>query len=350
VSEPKYRLPPEWARQSAVLIAWPQARGDFSRWLSAVEDNYGAIAREISRREPLIVACQDDRHQAHVRECLVRHGATVKHLHFVNLPYDDIWVRDTAPLTVVNGARPRLLDFRFNGWGGKHPHAADARLADQLARSGLFADADYQAVPLVLEGGSIEVDGQGSLLTTRHCLLNPNRNPELTQAQIEAELKNHFGVERVLWLDHGHIAGDDTDAHIDTLARFCSADTIVYTACTEPGDEHFDSLTALRAQLEMLRTLDGRPYRLVGLPIPEAIFDENGRRLPATHTNFLIVNGAVLVPVYDDPADAVSLSRLAGCFPEREIVPINCRGLIHQYGSLHCMSMQFPEALVFGDG
>ncbi|HLF29654.1 MAG TPA: agmatine deiminase family protein [Xanthomonadales bacterium] len=345
MSASKYRLPPEWMPQSAVLIAWPQATGDFSRWLSAVEDDYGAIAREISRREPLIVACQDDRHQVHVRECLVRHGAKVANLRLVNLPYDDIWVRDTAPLTVVDGARPRLLDFRFTGWGNKHSHAADARLAGQLAKSGVFAEADYQTLPLVLEGGSIEVDGQGSLLTTRHCLLNPNRNPELAQAEIETELKSLFGVERILWLEHGHIAGDDTDAHVDTLARFCSADTIAYTACTEPEDEHFEALAALHAQLETFRTADGRPYRLVGLPIPGAIFDEDGKRLPATYANFLVVNGAVLVPVYDDPADAVSLSRLAGCFPGREIVPVPCRGLIHQYGSLHCMSMQFPAAL-----
>lgn len=345
MTEPNFRLPPEWARQSAVLIAWPQARGDFSRWLTAVEDNYGAIAREISRREILIVACQDDRHQVHVRESLVRHGTTVANLRLVNLPYDDIWVRDTAPLTVVDGGHARLLDFRFNGWGGKYPHGGDARLAGVLAKSGVFTDSDRQEIPLVLEGGSIEVDGQGTLLTTRHCLLNPNRNPALGQEAIEAELKKHFGVQRILWLDHGHISGDDTDAHVDTLARFCPADTIAYTACTDPEDEHFDDLAALRTQLESFRAPNGRPYRLVALPIPEATFDEDGTRLPATYANFLVVNGAVLVPVYDDPADAVSLSRLADCFPGWEIVPVPCRGLIHQYGSLHCMSMQFPEAL-----
>ncbi|WP_169602963.1 agmatine deiminase family protein [Methylococcus geothermalis] len=338
------RFLPEWEKQSAVLIAWPPRNGDFAPWLDEVEQTYAAIAEAVSTRETLLVACQDQSHEQHIGEILANTAADPDRTVFIRIPYNDIWVRDTAPLSRQNDGRVELLDFRFNGWGGKYECADDAALAARLVASGIFGHTPRVAVDFVLEGGSIETDGLGTLLTTSHCLLNPNRNPDCSRTDIEARLAETLGADRILWLDHGKAEGDDTDAHVDTLARFCSEHTIAYTACDDESDPHYSPLKAMERQLQAMTQRDGRPYTLVPLPIPKPIRDEEGLRLPATYANFLIINGAVLVPVYADPADALALERLAPCFPDREIVPIRCTPLIRQYGSLHCMSMQFPEA------
>jgi agmatine/peptidylarginine deiminase len=335
-------LLPEWAEQSAVLLAWPYAEGDFNPWLQEVEKTYRAIAGAIIAREALIVLCRNEGHRKHIEACLALDPDARPRVRFVIQPYNDVWVRDTAPLTVTGPEGMRLLDFRFNGWGGKYEHAEDARLAHRLAASGVLGHAPLIAVDFVLEGGSVEMDGEGTLLTTRRCLLNPNRNPTFSQAGIEECLRHHLGAERVLWLAHGHAEGDDTDAHIDTLARFCSSDTIAYTACDRPEDPMYREFQAMEAELGAFVTHTGEPYHLVALPMPLPVYSEEGERLPATYANFLIINGAVLVPGYEDPADEIALSRLRAVFPDREIVPINCLSLIRQYGSLHCMTMQFP--------
>jgi agmatine/peptidylarginine deiminase len=336
-------LVPEWAEQSAVLIAWPYSQGDFEPWLSAVEKTYGLIALEIASRETVIIICRDDAHQKHIHQRLAACAANLDRVRFAQMSYDDVWVRDTAPLTLATEQGVRLIDFRFNGWGGKYPHEADARLAQHLHASGLLGDIPMDRVDFTLEGGSVESDGEGTIMTTSRCLLNPNRNPELTREQIDNRLKTSLGANRILWLDHGHAEGDDTDAHIDTLARFCSADTIAYTACNDPDDPLYDEFKAMENQLRTFVTFSGQSYRLIPLNIPQPIFSEEGDRLPATYANFLIINGAVLVPVYDDPADSEAVARLADAFPDREIVGIPCIPLIRQYGSLHCMTMQFPR-------
>ena len=196
---------------------------------------------------------------------------------------------------------------------------------------------------LVLEGGSIDSEGAGTLLTTTACLLSQNRNPHLNRAGLERALADLLGAERVLWLEHGALAGDDTDAHIDTLARFCPDDTIAYVRCDDPADEHFAPLAAMEAELQGFRTTAGRPYRLVVLPWPRPVFDTDGHRLPATYANFLVVNNAVLVPTYRDPQDAASLETLAALFPGRQVIGIDALPLIHQHGSLHCLTMQLPR-------
>jgi agmatine/peptidylarginine deiminase len=341
---PRY-LVPEWEEQSAILLAWPYAAGDFSPWLSQVEETYARIAVEVSQRETLLVLCRDEAHRRHIFEQLLAYSATLGSIGLMIQAYDDVWVRDTAPLSAMTPTGIRLIDFRFNGWGQKYPHDADAQLAQNLYASGVFEDIPLEKMDMVLEGGSIESDGQGTLLTTRRCLLNPNRNPHLSREQIEEQLSISIGVERVLWLDHGHAEGDDTDAHIDTLARFCSPYTIAYTACTRPEDTLFGELQAMAKQLETFTSISGNSYRLVPLPIPNPIYSEEGNRLPATYANFLIINGAVLVPIYDDPADTVALQRLSDCFPDREILGIPCTALTRQFGSLHCMTMQFPKSV-----
>lgn len=342
----QYFLPPEWAPQSAVQLTWPHAEGDWAPHLALVEPSFVEIARQISLRERVLIACNDADHLAHVRALLTRAGVAMAQVRLFAVPSNDTWARDHGPITVLDGGRPLLLDFGFNGWGLKYRANLDNQITRRLHGLGAFGDAPLQTISMILEGGSIESDGAGTLLTTRQCLLSPNRNPHLDQAGLEAELRRCFGVERVLWLHHGYLAGDDTDSHVDTLARLCDPQTIAYVRCDDPTDEHYDELQSMEAELRAFRTADGQPYRLVPLPWPAPKFDGEGERLPATYANFLIINGAVLVPTYDDPKDAEALATLAACFPEREIVGVPCAPLILQFGSLHCVTMQIPEGVV----
>lgn len=334
------RFPAEWEKQSAVLIAWPHSTGDFSNRLESVEHSYRFIAETVSRYQRLLIVCRDDVHQRHIEKLV----AVNDNIDFIQAPVNDIWVRDTVFLTVEEDGEPMLLNFRFNGWGGKYPHEDDDALNRRLSTAGPFQGLRSRDVDFILEGGSVESDGIDTIMTTRQCLLNPNRNRGLSQSDIERQLSHHFGASRFFWIDQPNLSGDDTDAHIDTLARFCSADTIAYTTCEDSVDPHYESLKVMAAQLESLRTQGGNPYRLIPLPLPRLIFDEEGCPLPANYSNFLIINEAVMVPVYDDPMDAVALERLQRCFPDRKIIATPCRPLVHQYGSLHCMTMQFPQA------
>ncbi|WP_198245104.1 agmatine deiminase family protein [methane-oxidizing endosymbiont of Gigantopelta aegis] len=334
------RFPAEWEPQSAVMIAWPHSEGDFNN-LAEVEDSYSLIAQTISHYQSLIILCRDAAHQQHIEQLL----NTTTQTHFIQANYDDIWLRDTAFLTIEEDRQARLLNFRFNGWGNKYPHTADNQLNQQLLQHPIFSGLSCQHIDFVLEGGSIESDGITTLMTTENCLLNPNRNPDYNRFAISRTLENHFGCEKILWLQQNNLAGDDTDAHIDTLARFCSPEIIAYSTSDTPDDPHYPGLQKLRQQLETFTTASGKPYQLVALPLPAPIYDDNGQRLPANYANFLIINHAVLVPVYGDRNDEIALSRIAQCFPERDIIPIPCRPIVHQYGSLHCMTMQFPATL-----
>jgi agmatine/peptidylarginine deiminase len=338
-------FPPEWAEQSAVLLAWPTETGAFSDWYADAASTYARIAYEVSRHETVVIACSEDTLQPSIQTRLSALGAEPARVRFVKLDYDDVWVRDTAPLTVETDHKAVLMNFRFNGWGEKYPCQHDSEFGGRLLASGIFEGVARESPPWVLEGGSIESDGLGTLLTTRFCLSNPNRNPSMSQTEIEIELKERLGARRVLWLNHGHVAGDDTDAHVDTLARFCDEETIAFTACEDPDDDHYASLNAMVEELRSFRTEAGNAYRLVPLPIPKPILAEDGARLPATYANFLIINDAVLVPVYGDAHDKTATARLSHCFPAREIIPIDCRTLIRQYGSLHCMTLQFPKSV-----
>ena len=339
---PPHHFPPEWAEQSAVLLAWPYPQGDFSPWLAEVEDCYADIAKAIAQRERLIIACRDETLRQRVSKRLSAHLDSIS---WVVIPYNDVWVRDTAPLTVETGQRAKLLDFRFNGWGNKYEHVDDAALARNIHQAGALGNTPMDAVDFVLEGGSLETDGEGTLLTTARCLLNPNRNPGFSQAQIEEQLTRYFGLKRVLWLHHGHAEGDDTDAHVDTLARFCTPDTIAYTASDDPENPNHAGLKAMENELKAFKTIDGKPYKLFPLPVPAPVLSEEGQHLPATYANFLIINGAVLVPVYDDDEDATAFIRLSQCFPDRDLIGIPAIPLIRQYGSIHCMTMQFPKSV-----
>jgi agmatine/peptidylarginine deiminase len=337
------RFPAEWERQSAILIAWPHTGTDWHERLGDVEDTYIALVAAITRFEPVVICVVDDDVHAYAHARLASARIDMERVRFVQVPYDDTWLRDSGPITLRSADGFRLLDFRFTGWGGKFEATQDDALIVKLLDTRLFINSRRQAIDFALEGGAIETDGHGTLLSTWRCL--HERHPDLDRDTLSAQLCDWLGQERVLWLDHGFLEGDDTDAHIDTLARFASEDTIVFQDCDDSTDVHFEELSAMAAQLATFRTTDGHPYRLFALPWPKPIIDD-GRRLAASYANFLIVNGAVLVPAYGDAADTGAQAVLADAFPDREIVPVPCRPLIWQNGSLHCLTMQLPEGIV----
>ncbi len=342
-------LPAEWAPQSAVMLTWPHPGTDWARMMNEVEPVFLAIAKAVLRFEHLLISCefvarlqQLDRELNDWAESNNLPGRVIT----VPAPADDTWARDHGPITVETTDGPALLDFRFNSWGGKFTWEKDDALNQHLANARVFGEHPMQPVDFVLEGGSIESDGEGTILTTSECLLTPSRNPSMDRSNIEQLLSELLGAERILWLNHGYLAGDDTDSHIDTLARFCAPDHICYVACPDVADEHYSALAAMEEELQEFHQKNGSPYKLTALPWPDAIHDEDGERLPATYANFLIINGAVLLPVYDVPQDQEAIRIMGDIFPDREIVPINCRPLIHQHGSLHCVTMQIPAGVV----
>ena len=336
------RLPAEWERQSGVMLTWPD---ETTPWyeLEKVQECYGRIISAILRFEKVLLVT------ANIEAATVRLneiGVDTSKIQFQECPINDTWARDHGGIAVYgdNGEK-YLYDFVFNGWGLKFASNFDNGITKKIFFDRAFAD-EVMCVdmrPFVLEGGSIDTDGAGTLLTTWQCL--HERHPERDRASLSADMAQWMQQQRVLWLDHGYLEGDDTDAHVDTLARFASPDSIVYQNCDDPQDSHYAELQAMGAELAALHTANGQPYRLFPLPWPQPVVDE-GRRLAASYANFLIVNGAVLMPAYGDPADDAARDVLAQAFPDREIVQVPCRSLIWQNGSLHCITMQLPAGLL----
>lgn len=337
------RFPAEWEAQDGVQLTWPHAQSDWAPLLDEVVPNFMAIAREILAREICVVVCRDSALTRHQLGSLAQHP----NLRLVEINSNDTWARDHAPLSVFENGEPHLLDFTFNGWGMKFAANLDNLITRKLFEQGLFAERVVyrNMLNLVLEGGSVESDGTGTLLTTEACLRSPNRNEYLSQEALERCLRQACGVERILWLKHGGLVGDDTDSHIDTLARFCAPDTIAYVRCQDQSDEHYQELALMEAELQELRTVANRPYNLVPLPLPRALYDGH-ERLPATYANFLFLNGALLLPLYGVPEDGAALEILRGLYPQREVVGVDCRQLIRQHGSLHCVTMQYPSGFL----
>ncbi len=335
-------FPAEWHPQSGVMLTWPHEKSDWAYMLDEVEACFRDIAAAISEREKLLIICPNKQKiMPQLRDC------RQENIVLAELPANDTWARDHGPITVLIDDQPVLYDFCFNGWGMKFA----ANFDNQITK-GLFQQSVFQSkvtcqnrLNFVFEGGSIESDGKGTLLTTGECLLSPNRNDSLTKAEIEAYLKEAFGAEQMLWLSSGYLVGDDTDSHIDTLARLCDEKTIAYVRCEDSSDEHFEALSKMEQELKSFTTLAGEPYRLIALPMADAVYEE-GERLPATYANFLIINGAVLVPFYDSAKDQLASQQLKIAFPDREIIGVNCLPLIRQHGSLHCVTMQFPEGVL----
>lgn len=339
-------FPAEWHPQSGVQLTWPHAQTDWAPILQEVEACYVQMAREIALRERLIIVTP---HPDHVEDLLRQHlpAQVMERVSLHAMPTNDTWARDHGFITLLDGNEATLLDFQFNGWGQKFEATLDNEICRNMNEQAILQGRYENHLDFVLEGGSIESDGRGTILTTSQCLLAPHRNQPLTQQQIEQRLLTSLHAQRVLWLDHGYLAGDDTDSHVDTLARLCPDDTIAYVQCLDADDEHYAELALMEEQLRTFRTVDGHPYRLVPLPMAPIRHDEDGERLPSTYANFLVVNQAVLMPTYGDPVlDQQARDQLALAFPHHDIVGIDCQVLIRQHGSLHCCTMQFPEGVV----
>lgn len=331
-------FPAEWEKQSFLQLTFPHAQSDWNYLLNEVSLCFVEIIETIARYQDVLVVCDDV-------ERVKAFFSSTENIFFINENSNDTWTRDHGGITVIENGVPVITDFEFNGWGKKFDANLDNKITKNLFAKGVFKGCGITKLDIVLEGGSIESDGLGTILTTSECLLSKNRNEHLSKNKIEQILKDKLGALRVLWLNHGYLAGDDTDSHIDTLARFCNENTIAFIGCSNPDDEHFVALQKMKTELEQFKTLEGLPYNLIELPMPDACFDDEGNRLPATYANFTIVNNAVLVPVYGVSQDKNALDILHKCFPQKKIIGLNCRVLIEQHGSLHCVTMQYPEAV-----
>lgn len=331
-------MPAEWEKQRAVLLSFPHEQTDWydpnhPESLEKSLSPFIRIAQAIAYSEAVYIICDN-------KEKISDMFCSTRNMTFIEIPTNDTWIRDYGYISIQEDGMTKLLDFTFDGWGGKFDATLDNSVNTILHSKGYLGTTPLETINFVLEGGSIESDGAGTILTTSTCLCNPNRNGGLTKEQIETKLKTTLGAQQILWLDHGFLEGDDTDSHIDTLARFVNQTTIMYVKCDNIDDVHYEALQKMEAQLRTFQTLEDDPYTLIPLPMCEAKYNENGERLPATYANFLITNDAVIYPTYDDPHDKIVETILKETFPQREIIPVNCLKLIEQGGSLHCSTMQ----------
>jgi len=335
-----FRMPAEWEPQSAVWLSWPHRKKTWPRHFRPIPAKFAEIVATISRFEEVRINIAKPL-QARARALISRAGADWAKVRFYDHPTNDTWCRDHGPIFVKHErtGEVALTDWGFNAWGGKYlPFDADNGIPKKIARALGVRRFENR---MVLEGGSLDVNGAGQLLTTEACLLNPNRNPSLTKPQIEQALRDHLGVSTILWLGDG-IVGDDTDGHVDDLSRFFSADGIVTAVERNKRDANYPMLAENLSRLRSLRTPEGRKFKLVELPMPAPVLCD-GRRLPATYANFLILNGAVLMPAFRQPhRDTEAAELLAACFPGRQIIPIDCVELVLGLGTLHCISQQQP--------
>lgn len=349
----------EWETQKAILLALPHIFSDWEEYIDEVRFCYLDIIKNIILYEKVLI-CIDPRDESALR-FLVEHFNKSKLdsalnafnkqetffltdfilLAFVNT--NDTWARDFGPISIEENGALNLADFTFNGWGMKYGANFDNQITKNLIKAGAFlkleSNINLKSYPFILEGGSIESNGAGLVLTNTQCLLAKNRNDFLNKDEIEVMLIETLGAKKILWLNYGYLKGDDTDSHIDTLARFISQDTIAYITCDDKNDEHYEALKKMEEELKNLKDLNNKPFNLVALPFVTPKFYEN-ERLPATYANFLFVNNALLVPTYNDKNDELALKILQNALPNKKVIGIDCSALIRQHGSLHCISMQ----------
>ena len=333
-------MPAEWESQDAVMMAWPHCGTDWQYMLDEAQTCFKAVAKALLRELKLIVIAPEINVVRQQLSDIDNDGNVI----YQEIDTNDTWARDFGPISIIDGNKRLMLDFKFNAWGMKFAACHDNIICMKMFQNGIFNAQDINCQDIVLEGGSIESDGKGTILTTSRCLLSPNRNRHLSKQQIEDMLKSRLGAKKVLWLESGELTGDDTDAHIDTLARLAPSNSILYVKCDDSSDEQYDSLQRMEQELKAMTNAQGEPFSLVPLPCPAPIYDENGMRLPATYANFLITNSQVLVPVYNQPEnDNSAINAIAQAFHGRNVVGIDCNALIKQHGSLHCITMQIPK-------
>ncbi|MEA3512505.1 MAG: agmatine deiminase family protein [Campylobacterota bacterium] len=329
------RLPAQWESQEFVQLVFPHKDTDWNRYLDEAIDTFVNIAVAIQKFQKCLIVAKN---LTYVKSLFKNKN----NLTFVTIDSDDTWSRDFGGITIEENNKQIVLNFSFNAWGKKFPYKKDDKITTQLKLKGLLKQYSHKTIPFVLEGGAIDSDGEGVVMTTTKCMMEKNRNPRLTQNTIDKKLKEYLGAQKILWLNSGELVGDDTDSHIDTLARFCPNNIIVYQSCDDKTDEHYEVLKNMEKELHNFTNINGLNYKLVALPWISAKYDGNDR-LPATYVNFLIINGAVLVPTYKDKNDEVVLDIFKTIFPKRDVLGIDCTTLIRQHGSLHCVTMQYPK-------
>ena len=328
-------LPAEWEKQEFVQLVFPHENTDWIDYLDEALNTFVNIAKSIAKYQKCLIIANN---LTYVKSLF----SNKNNLIFVKINSDDTWSRDLGGITVDDNGKKVILDFKYNAWGKKFAYKLDNQITMQMKLKGLLKGYYHKSISFVLEGGAIESNGDGIILTTKQCLMEKNRNPTLSQNSIEKRLLEYFGASKILWLNSGYLEGDDTDSHIDTLARFVAKDTIVYQSCDDIEDVHYKALKEMENELSLFKQLDGTSFKLIALPWIEAKYDRD-ERLPATYANFLIINGAVLVPTYDDKNDEKALNIFRKIFPNRDILGIDCQTLIRQHGSLHCITMQYPK-------
>lgn len=318
------RLPAEWERQEYLLFALPHTDTDWAPYLSDILESYKVLIKTAASFQACLVLCQN-------REAAKAWYGTTYNVTFVEIPTDDTWIRDFGPIDIMIKQELIAHDFLFNAWGEKYGASKD-NLVNELLYKEDILEGELKQVDLVLEGGSIDSNGEGVMLSTKSCLFNENRNPHVTHTVIEDTLKEIMCLSKIIWLEHGHLEGDDTDAHIDTLARFIDTNTIAYVACDDPTDSHYEALKKMEEELKETG------YNLIPLPLPKPIYFD-GKRLPATYANFIFVNDGIIVPTYNQPTDQAVLKTFQEAFPERKVVGVDATVFIRQNGSLHCATM-----------
>ncbi|WP_321779210.1 agmatine deiminase family protein [Sulfurimonas sp.] len=326
------RLIAEFEEQSFIQVIFPHKKTDWLEYLDEVQNTFINIINAIIKYQKCLVICENIKA---VKELFSKNS----NLHFVEYESDDTWARDCSAISIIDANEIKLLNFTFNAWGEKFDYKKDDLLTSYLKK---HYKAQMQTIDFVLEGGAIESNGDELILTTSACMLNKNRNPKLSKNEITQKLKKEFGANEILYLNHGYLAGDDTDSHIDTLARFVDARTIMYVKCEDANDEHFVELKKMEDELKEFASR--LKLNLIALPMTDAIY-ENKKRLPATYANFLFINGAVLVPTYGVEQDTDALEIFKNTFKNREIIGIDCSTLIKQRGSLHCVTMNFASGI-----
>lgn len=335
---------PEWVTCDGVLMALPNENTDWNYILPEALDQYKRIIRAFVKENIQIVLLCHDKIQA---ETIIGPDDS-KEITFVEIDYNDTWTRDYGPLVILKHGDLRILDFGFNGWGLKFAADKDNQVNRRLNEKSFYTKGLYRnETAFILEGGSVDTDGEGTILTTTRCLCSPNRNGYLSKKEADEELRKRLGAEHILFLDYGALMGDDTDSHIDTLARMAPENIILFTGCREVDDPQFEELLKMRAQLSMFRNKEGNPYNLVELPLPSPIYDENGERLPATYANYLVTEKVIFMPTYNQPEkDELAMQTVKIAFPYHKVVGLDCRTLIKQHGSLHCATMQLPKGVL----
>ncbi|MBE6318953.1 MAG: agmatine deiminase family protein [Bacteroidales bacterium] len=337
------RLPAEWESFGAVLLSWPHKDSDWNYMLDEVTKCYINIVEAITTETNVIIIAPDieipQKQLSHINQSLIS---------FYEIPTNDTWARDFGVITTCNDNGNFILnDFQFNGWGLKFASNKDNLITRYMIKQKAINGTYNNCMGFTLEGGSIESDGKGLLLTTSECLLSPNRNGDLSKEEIEQTLISTLGLKKILWLDHGFLEGDDTDSHIDTLARIAPNDTIVYVGTNDETDIHYSTLQSMKQQLMQFTTIEGNSFNLIELPLPDPIYDEDGNRLPATYANFLIMDKSVIMPIYaQHHKDLLATQIMQIAFPNHKIITVDCNALIKQHGSLHCVTMQLPKEIL----